>query len=345
MTKQVLVSVERNTGIITLNRPDAINALDQAMITAIRKAFDDFQNDAAIAAIVLEGNGPRGFCAGGDVRAVRALALGGDLDSADGFFAAEYALNEAIACATKPIIALTSGFVMGGGIGLAGHARYRITTQKASFAMPEGAIGFVCDIGINAILKTRAPHHALTFLLSGSPVGAGDAIALGLTDFIISEQDMSGLRKDLMQLENDGNLNNAIKNLVEKYKISAAATPFINEAEIYKEIIQADCLSSMMEGLAELTKTNSAAVQLQDLLLTRCPTSLAAIWHNYHAARRTEDLSDIFQNDLALARWMVRRPDFHNGVKAVLIDKGTAAQWSPSTIAEVDDNSLRDLLA
>ena len=198
MTGQLDVVREGNLGIISLNRPEAINALSLEMIDGITRALEQWRDDGEIRAVLFEGRGPRGFCSGGDVRAVRELVLAGRPEIGDAFFAAEYAMNGLIARYPKPTIALAYGVVMGGGIGIAGHCTFRFATSEARFAMPEAAIGFVCDVGVNYILAKAPVHRALAFAMSGLPVGVGDALALGLTDCPIDPQRIDAVRAGIV---------------------------------------------------------------------------------------------------------------------------------------------------
>ena len=161
MSAQIETSIEGQLGVIALNRPEAINALNLPMIEAIRGVLKLWEADERVKAVLFEGRGTRGFCAGGDVRSAREAVLAGNKALADRFFATEYAMNREIATYGKPVIAIADGVVMGGGIGIAGHAQFRFTTPNARFAMPEAAIGFVCDVGVNAILRKAPLHWAL----------------------------------------------------------------------------------------------------------------------------------------------------------------------------------------
>lgn len=182
MTGQLDVIREGNLGIIALNRPEAINALSLEMINGITRKLEQWRSDDGIRLVLFEGRGPRGFCSGGDVRAVRQAVISGHPETGDAFFAAEYEMNGIIARYPKPTVALAHGVVMGGGIGIAGHCAFRFAAADARFAMPEAAIGFVCDVGVNFILARAPLHRALAFALSGQAVGVADALALGLTD-------------------------------------------------------------------------------------------------------------------------------------------------------------------
>ncbi|UJQ93753.1 3-hydroxyisobutyryl-CoA hydrolase [Mariluticola halotolerans] len=341
MSQTVLSTRTGNTGFITLNRPAAINALDMDMITAIASAFDDFSADDTIAAIIFEGMGTRGFCAGGDVRAVRQAALEDELAAADRFFAAEYALNGAIAAARKPVVALTDGVVMGGGIGLAGHARFRIATDQSRFAMPESAIGFFCDVGVNAILARAPLHRALAFLMSGTIVPAADALGLGLTDCVIPQGAMAEVRDMLVTAIAEGDVATSITNVMQAHGIHAGTAGFIANADAHETIFKQADAAAILQGLAE--SDDSAAAAFLAVLTSRCPTSLEVIVRGQIAARKGT-ITDVLANDLALARWMVRRPDFAEGVRAVLVDKDKNAQWQPATIAEVDGAAIDAVL-
>ena len=152
MTTDLHISTTGHLGRITLDRPRAINALSLEMIEGITAALTAWRADPAIGVVLIEGAGEKGFCSGGDVRAARALVLEGRPDEAERYFATEYRMNALIAGYPKPLVALTHGIVMGGGIGIAGHCGMRITQPGARFAMPESAIGFFADVGVNAIL-------------------------------------------------------------------------------------------------------------------------------------------------------------------------------------------------
>ena len=121
MTGQLDVAREEHLGIIALNRPEAINALNMEMVRGIIRTLEQWRDDEGIRAVLFEGRGTRGFCSGGDVRAVRELVLAGKYEEADAYFAAEYAMNALISSYAKPTVAVTHGIVMGGGIGIAGH--------------------------------------------------------------------------------------------------------------------------------------------------------------------------------------------------------------------------------
>jgi enoyl-CoA hydratase/carnithine racemase len=179
MSADVEIGVDGRAGIITLNREKAINALTGQMIATISIALEDWEDDPAIAMVLIEGRGDKGLCAGGDVRAAREMVIAGKSGEVLAYFEDEYRMNGLIATYAKPIVALQHGFVMGGGIGLSSHARYRIATHTSRFAMPEAAIGFFSDVGVNAILYQTPEHRALAFLMIGTAVERQGIIRAG----------------------------------------------------------------------------------------------------------------------------------------------------------------------
>lgn len=336
MTQQLEIATEGALGVIALNRPEAINALSLGMIEGITEALTRWETDDVIGAVLFEGRGTKGFCAGGDVRAVRALVLEGRHDEAVAYFAAEYRMNRLIATFAKPVVVMTQGIVMGGGIGIAGHARFRITLPGARFAMPEAAIGFFSDVGVNAILAKAPLNRALLFLMSGASVGAADALALGLADAAVAPERAEAVRVALAGAAEARDPQLAIVGLLQADSI------VVGEAEF---CLLADLLPTEQPKTAEAFVEDVSEVRelagMGRLIASRSPTALTAIFHAHLAARRAASLGDVLDMDLRLARVMCGLPDFAEGVRAVLVDKNQQPNWSPMTLAEVDSHAIR----
>jgi enoyl-CoA hydratase len=332
MTGQLDVIREGNLGIIALNRPEAINALSLEMIDGITRALEQWRDDADIRLVLFEGRGPRGFCSGGDVRAIRQAVVAGQPEVGDAFFAAEYFMNGVIARYPKPLVALTHGIVMGGGIGIAGHCTFRFTTTEARFAMPEAAIGFVCDVGVNYILGKAQPHRALAFAMSGLPAGAADAIALGLADCAIRPERIEAVRAGVIAAAGAARVEASLGALmqVEMAPLGEAVLCAAADRHVGLDWTDADTI----------VRLAGADPQLAQLPL-RSPTSLVAILESHQAARRMADVTDVLALDLRLAKYLSRLPDFAEGVRAVLVDKDQRPQWRPRTLEGVDTGSIQ----
>jgi len=345
MSSQVEVSVEGHMGVIALNRPEAINALSRSMIDAVTEALERWRGDTGVRAVLFEGRGPRGFCSGGDVRAVRAMVIEGRLAEAEAYFAAEYAMNLSIATYDKPVIAIADGIVMGGGIGIAGHARYRCTTPNARFAMPEAGIGFFGDVGVNFILAKAPPHRALLFLMSGVPAGAADALALGLTDCAVAPERLGELRSGLIGAANAGNVDTAIVALMQAQSIQAGDCTLCALADRLAGPLQLETAAAIVAAIDAAAIENGEISSMAALLKTRSPTSLEAIVQSHRAARRLPEARDVLALDLRVARLMAGLPDFAEGVRAVLVDKDQSPRWSPGIFADVPSGAIREAIS
>lgn len=320
---QIESSIEGQLGVIALNRPEAINALNHSMIEAISGVLQLWERDDKVRAVLFEGRGTRGFCSGGDVRAVRELVLKQDPDWAR-FFADEYIMNGRIASYPKPVVVIADGVVMGGGIGIAGHARFRFTTPNARFAMPEAAIGFVCDIGVNAILRKAPLQRALLFELSGQAVGAADALALGLTDCAVDPERLGEVRASIVAAASAANVEQALVGVMEAESIQAGDRVLCDLADRLEDELALGTAAEIVAAIAETGEAPEMATVLQ----SRSPTSQEAILQSHLAARRAADIGQILAIDTRLATLLAGLPDFAEGVRAVLVDKDQKPRWS-----------------
>lgn len=322
MTGQIETSIEGRLGVIALNRPEAINALSLPMIEAIRGVLQLWRDDDRVRAVLFEGRGTRGFCSGGDVRAVRETVLRNDPDWAR-FFEYEYQMNGEIATYPKPVVVIADGVVMGGGIGIAGHAQFRFTTPNAKYAMPEAAIGFVCDVGVNAILRKAPLHRALLFELTGQAVGAADALALGLADCAVAPERLGELRASIVAAASASRVDAALVGLMEAESIQAGERVFCDLADRLDEELMLPTVAEIVAAI----EGAGAAPEMARLLRSRSPTSQEAIFRGHLAARKAPDIGSILAIDLALARLLAAYPDFVEGVRAVLVDKDHKPNW------------------
>ncbi len=340
MNNNLEISVENGVGVICLNRPEAINALTPHMMQGIHAILLKWAEDDAVRLVLFEGKGERGFCAGGDVRWTRDLVLGGEQAEAFDFFALEYDMNRMIATYAKPIVALTHGVVMGGGLGLAGHAKHRITTENSRFAMPEAAIGYFCDVGVRSILARAHRHQALMFILAGSLVSAIDGILLGLTDTVILENGYSAMREGIIAAGGAMDVDANIVALRSTFGISYGFANFCKLADQFAAVFAPESALEIYANLeAEISK-NSDLAEVASVILSRCPTSNLVHVLGLDAARNEPDISEVLAADLRLAHFLAVRDDFVEGVRAVLIDKDHKPKWQPDTLSRVDENAI-----
>lgn len=318
--------------IIRLNRPKAINALSAGMLAELESLLPQLAEDGGVAAVMLLGEGERGFCAGGDVRHVRELVLAGRGSEARDYFDLEYRVDALIGSFPKPLVALQHGVVMGGGIGLSAPARIRVAVEGARFAMPEPAIGFFADVGVNYIMRRTLPHLALLFTMSGAIVGPDDAMALGLTDLILPAEKLPDLPGLVAAAALEG--ETAIRRAIASLAVEQGATPFVDGCDAMESVALATNPVELVNAIEEAT--GEFAGSLAVALRAGCPTTLAANWIDFRAAQKQKSHKDALALDLKLAALMVERPDFTEGVRAVLIDKDKKPNWFPARLEEVD---------
>ena len=306
-----------------------LNALNLEMIRVIAAALELWRESPGVHAVVLEAAGDRAFCAGGDVRHLRQLSLEGRHEAVEQFFAEEYALNLAIARYPKPYISLIGGICMGGGIGLSVHGGIRVATENASFAMPETAIGLFPDVGATFILPRLRGAHGMRLALTGERVDGATATWLGLATHYAPGADLNALA-DALAADGVAVLADAVQ------------PPPVPEAQ---PGMAAFAEPSLPAVLATLEARDDAWSRAQRASLDR--VSPSALFWTFAIVRQGADrtLEQCQAAELALTRRTVPHADFHEGVRAMLVDKDHAPKWSPARIADVDEAVIREMVA
>jgi enoyl-CoA hydratase len=327
------VSAEKRgrLGLLTLQRPAALNALDLGMVRALTKALDAWAADDGVTVVAIRGEGPRAFCAGGDIRAWVAEGP----QSALAFLAEEYRLNHRIAAYPKPFVALMHGITMGGGAGLSVHARHRLADASLVFAMPETAIGFVPDVGSTYFLPRCPDEIGMYLALTAGRIGQGDAITAGLADRAVEKADFESLLDRLAQGEN---VERAIDAVAGK---PAPATLAPERARI-AALFAASSVEGVLERLArdggDFARATAAAIR------ANAPTALKVA---FHLVRRggSLTLAQCLNQEYHAAAHLHARPDLEEGVRAAVINKDRAPKWQPSALAAVTEAQIADLTA
>ncbi|MFL6628553.1 MAG: enoyl-CoA hydratase/isomerase family protein [Vitreoscilla sp.] len=344
------VQAERrgHLGILTLDRPQALNALSLAMIRDVTGQLLAWRDDAQVAAVLLRGANRPGkapaFCAGGDIRYFHAAALAGDPTLED-FFSEEYALNHLIHTFGKPTFVLMDGITMGGGMGLAQGCSMRVVTEHAKLAMPETHIGLFPDVGGGWFLA-QAPGHLGEFLgLTGHVLGAADALAVGWADACVKADRLDAL----VQAIADATAGDGVGALsaVNSFGIDPGPAPLGAHADVIERAFAQPDLAAIAAALA--AEQGEFAQAQAKALAQRSPLMLAVTLEQIRRAR-TMSLAD----DLRMERGLVRQC-FHlrpgaasetlEGIRALAVDKDHSPRWNPPTIAEVDRATVEKFFA
>ncbi|MGV0432779.1 3-hydroxyisobutyryl-CoA hydrolase [Corynebacterium sp. 20_84] len=323
----VHIAVRQSTGVITLDRPKALNSINPEILFPVIEALEEWRDDEGVERVVVKSSGKH-FCAGGDVRYAREAALGGRAQEADEFFSREYAMNLMIAEYPKPYISLISGVVMGGGLGLSAHGSHVVVTPDVMASMPEMNIGFFTDVGMSHRLQNLPKRPSLDlgmFLaLTGYRMNAGDMIATGLATHLVDSLD--GLAERIIE-EGPGVLD------------EVASQPGVSELEKLYPLIDGAFSAPWSEIKKNIAADPELAAVVEPLLQQASPSSLVAT-AELMLANSTNDLATSLDNERRYAEMLVREPDFHEGVRAVLVDKTNDAAFEP----EPGPEKYRDVL-
>jgi enoyl-CoA hydratase len=323
---RVRARVDRALGHLTLDRPRAINALDLGMIENLATALDEWEHDPGVDAVLLDGAGERGLCAGGDVRGLYDQIVAGEVAETAHFFRAEYALNARIAAYPKPVVVFADGVTMGGGIGLAGHAAVRVVTERSRLAMPEVRIGFTPDVG-GSLLLARAPGRVGEYLaLTGESMDAADAIYAGFADHLVPSERLDDLRDALVSRADPQTATELVLLFDETAGPARleAARPWIDDA------FAADSVAEIIGRLRDRAEPDARATA--ELLETLPPTALAVTLAAVRAARERNELRAVLAQEYGLVLWFATtQPDLVEGIRARLVDKDGAPSWSPAS--------------
>lgn len=328
---ELVVTTEGALGVIRLNRPKALNALTLDMVRFISAALDRFEADSSIGAILLEGAGERGLCAGGDIRSLyESIRAGGDLGKV--FWREEYILNARIASLRKPYIALMNGIVMGGGVGLSAHGAHRVVTETTRLAMPETGIGFFPDVG-GTWLLSRAPGQLGAYYgLTGQSMNGADAIRCGLADVLIPAEKLGELRQALIRLGPGAN-NGMVRGVLAHFALPRGPAPIdehrsMIDAAMARESA-ADILSAFERDFSEVSQ--GVARTLRE----KSPTSLKLTLRLLREAKVSTSLRQCLVREYGAALEIFVSHDFPEGIRAAVIDKDRSPKWSPARLEDV----------
>ncbi|HQT89058.1 MAG TPA: enoyl-CoA hydratase/isomerase family protein [Acidiphilium sp.] len=333
-SSDVVVRVTGHVGRITLNRPRALNALTLDMVSEINAALAQWADDPAILAVIVDGAGERGLCAGGDIRSLYDAAKSENLNLPKRFFAIEYRMNARIAAFPKPYIPIMDGIVMGGGIGLSAHGNHRLVTARATLAMPEVGIGFIPDVG-GTFLLARAPDQLGTHAaLTAARLTGADALALRLADSMI---DAAAIPQLIADLESCSSLEQLLIR-IDRAKIEPNSSTLASERAWITRCYHADTIEQILKNL-----DNDPEPAAQAAAATIRRQSPSALKLTLRALRRAATLSGLpacLDQEYRIALRCMTSHDFIEGVRAAVIDKDRTPRWQPATLEHVTPTML-----
>ena len=347
MSEFVKTRVANRTGIITLDRPKALNSLSLGMVRDLAEALEGWRDDAAIDAVVIASSSEKALCAGGDIRFFhevgRATPMGGSALLED-FFTEEYALNHLIHYYPKPYVSLMEGVVMGGGMGIAQggpECGIRIVTEGTKMAMPEVNIGLFPDVGGSHFLS-HAPGQLGNYLgLTGLTIGAADALYVGLADLFVPQAQMAAL-KELVEATPGSELRAAIEGFAAQFTGQAGASTL----EAHRTGIDKHFgVGSVPAVMASLEQDDNAFFQKALGAMRQRSPLMMCVTHELLVRGATLDVADCLRMERTLVRHNFEHGEVLEGVRALVIDKDNAPKWNPAGLDEVTQEMVEKFFA
>jgi enoyl-CoA hydratase/carnithine racemase len=326
---EILFETVGHVGIVTLNRPKALNAVSHKMVNALWRALNAWQDDENIRLVLIRAVG-RAFSAGGDIVDVYEAGKAGEVPVA--FFADEYRLNALIHRFAKPYVALIDGIVMGGGFGVSFHGSHRVLTENAVFAMPEVGIGFFPDVGGSHILPRLAGSFGLYLGLTGNRIRYGDALACGLATHTIRAADQQELTDALLA---GGDPDRVLA----RFHVPVAGETDAGTLAAIRRHFGADSLEAIVASLEKAGASDEFAARTLATMRSRSPTSVKVAWRQITAGAALS-MDECMRMEFRILNRMLAGHDFYEGIRAALIDKGSPPRWQPSTLDAVGKSAV-----
>lgn len=333
MSDDVLFTQQGQLGLITLNRPSALNALTLPMILAMQKQLELWKNNSSIQAVVLKAAAGNAFCAGGDVRWLYQTGRSHDPEQLS-FFWHEYRLNHFISSLGKPYIALMDGVTMGGGVGVSLHGSHPVATERFIFAMPETTIGFFPDIGASHLLN-RCPGALGNYLgLVGNRLNADEAVHAGLVKYKVPSEQIPALLVALSESDLSSNASAEVNQCLEAF-----TAPVENKPQ-HPLIDQCFAKPSIETIKASLADSNDPwALEIIHALDKKSPLSLKVTLAQLQKTKG-QTLAQCLKIDYDLVHHFMDDHDFYEGVRALLVDKDKNPKWQPERLDLVTEKMV-----
>ncbi|MDB5470839.1 MAG: enoyl-CoA hydratase [Caulobacter sp.] len=333
---EVLTRVEGGVGRVTLNRPKALHALTTNMCRLITDALLAWRGDDAVQCVLIDHSGERGFCAGGDIRMLAESGAGDGKDARE-FFHTEYRLNHLLFVYPKPVVAIMDGVTMGGGVGLSMPAAVRIATERTTFAMPETGIGLFPDVGGGWFLPRLPGKAGLWLALTGARIKGADCVRLGIATHYMPSEHVEGFKTALA--EHPDTVAGALAHFVRDGG-PAPVEPHLDDIDRF---FGRPTVEAILEDLER--DTGEWARSTLVTLGTKSPQTLKVAFRQLAHGALLDDFADNMVMEYRIGARVVQRPDFLEGVRAVIVDKDNTPRWTPATVEAVGDDLLDEIFA
>jgi enoyl-CoA hydratase len=328
-----LIETRRRLGLITLNRPDALNALTLSMVRLMRAALDRWATDPAVACVAIRGAGTKAFCAGGDILTIYRQKQDGEAEASLAFWAEEYDLNRVIKRYPKPYIALIDGIVMGGGVGVSIHGSHRVAGERFQFAMPEVGIGFFPDVGGTYVLPRLPWRSGYWLALTGARLRRGAAAGLGIATHSVAGSRFEAIIDALA-------VGEAPHRALLAEAVPAGEAPELAHVGVAAQCFAGETVEAILAALEDAgSKGVAFALEAADSMRAKSPTSLKVTFAALRRARALE-FEEAMKLEYRICRHIISGHDLYEGIRAQVIDKDRSPHWRPDALAGVSAEAV-----
>ncbi len=325
---EILFEQRGRMGLVTLNRPKALNALTHGMALALEKQLDLWRDDTSVGHVVVRGAGKKAFCAGGDIRHIYEQGLAGDPHQID-FFRDEYRLNAGIKHYPKPYIALIDGIVMGGGVGVSVHGSHRVAGEGIGFAMPEVGIGFFPDVGGTYFLPRMPRETGMYCGLTGQRLKQADALWSGVATHAVASAAFDDLLTALATARD-------VDAVLSDFAVDTGQAPLEALAPAIEPAFSAGSVGDILKRL-DMTSGDRAdwAAGTAAAIRKKSPTSVEIAYHQLRRGAKL-DFDGCMRLEFRIVSRILKGHDFYEGIRATIIDKDGQPRWRPADLVDVD---------
>ena len=333
---EINIRTENQVGRITLQRPEALNALTHSMCLKISDALDEWRDDGNISMLIIDAEGEKAFCAGGDVTEMYRTGSAGNFEYGRQFWRDEYRMNAKLATYPKPVAAFMQGITMGGGVGLGCHVDYRVVGDKGQFAMPECKIGLVPDVG-GSYLLARMPGHLGEYLaVTGHTVPSDDALEIGLADYYVPEWIWPELVYDLVETGDPELIA----------KAGGTSRRNVYHLKTVAEVDPLFCWPTLPEICKAITRSeDEVALLSSESIGKNSPLSMFVALTLVRRQRKAASIQEALELEYRVTHRIMEQGDFIEGVRARIIDKDFSPKWRHATIDGVTEEEVQNLFA
>jgi len=334
VSDDIHIRVEGRAGRITLNRPAALNALSYDMCLKIVAALDAWRDDPVVALLLIDAEGDKAFCAGGDIQDMYDTGSAGDFGYGQKFWADEYRMNFKLFNFPKPVVSFLQGFTMGGGVGVGCHGSHRIVCESSQIAMPECGIGLVPDVG-GSLLLARAPGRLGEYLgITATRMGPGDAIHAEFADYFIPEAHWASLKDTLIESGDWQAVDRAAQPAPDSpIKAQQAGIDNLFSGETLRDIL------TDLETLGGEIAENALARMVKN-----SPLAMACAVELIHRTRLRDQIGHALTQEYRFTARSMEHGDFIEGIRAAIIDKDRNPRWKHDTPRAVTPGEVSMML-